>query len=88
MMLEFVGCLFDAGLLRWLRLLKDVLGFRFLIVGFGVFKLLDESCSSVWVIQLTFGEELLIERDFVVGIALRRFFRLGDHASKIVVAKQ
>lgn len=52
----FPKLLFDAGLLQGWPLLKDVLRFRLLIVGLGVFELLDENCSSVWMIQLTLGE--------------------------------
>jgi hypothetical protein len=66
-------CLY-MGLLRWLRLLKDVLRFRFLIVRLRVLKLLNQDGSYVGVIQLMFGEEFLIEGDFVVGIEFPRFF--------------
>ena len=70
----------DAGLLRLWRLLKNVFRLRFLVVRLRVLKLLDQDCSPISVIQFMFGEECLIEGDFIVGIALRRFFRLGDDA--------
>ena len=76
-----------SGLLRRLRLPKDVLRFRFLIVRLRLLKLLHQGGGSVCVIQFMFGEELLIEGDFVVGIEFPRFFRLGDDAREIVVTK-
>jgi hypothetical protein len=88
MTLELSGPSSIRGLLRLWRLLKNVLRLRFLVVRLCGLKLLDQDCSSVRVIQSTFGEEFLIKGDFGVGIALRRFFRLDDDAREIVVAKQ
>jgi hypothetical protein len=56
------------------------------MVGFGVFELHNESCCFAWVIQLTFGEKFLIERNFVLGIALGGFFGLGNAGRSFTAA--
>ena len=55
---------------------------------FSILKLLDQDCRSVRVMQLMFGQKLLVEGNFIVGIAFRRFLRLDDDAREIIVTKQ